>query len=161
MKKGKVLGLVAGISAGVAALLAGGFATKKVVKEIQKDLSDFTFASDDGRNVVTLSYGASNYAKGLTYVQVKAMVDNSDLNCKMVMFAIKNTEVFNGEWSDNEHFKLTIGSGKRCQCCDVDFSGDEINMFYYIDKGTEEDVIIECEVADDETIEALTEETEE
>ncbi len=155
MKKKGLIGLIAGVTAGVAAAVAGGLATAKVVKEIKNDLNDYSFASEDGKNVVTLTYGSSDFAKGLTYVQVRAFVEDSDLDCKMVVFAIKNTEIFDGEWSDSEHFTLKVGSGKRRQCCDVDFSDDEINMYYYVEKTTEDEDIIECEVADDETIEAI------
>lgn len=154
--KKNAAGLVVGIAAGVAAAVAGAFATKKVVKEIKDDLNDFSFVSPDGKNTVTLTYGSSDFAKGLTYVQVKAFVDNSDLECKMIVISIKGTEVFNGEWADNDNFKLFVGSGKRRQCCDVDFGGDEINMYYYVEKtGEGDDEIIECEVADDETIDAI------
>ena len=109
----------------------------------------------DGKNVVSLTYGSSDFAKGLTYVQVKASVEDSDLACKLTVFAIKKTEVFNGEWSDNEHFKLLVGGGKRKQCCDVDFSGDEINMYYYVEKTDDDFDVIECEVADDNEIETI------
>ena len=153
MKKKGLIGLIAGVAAGAAAAIAGGLVTAKVVKEIKSDLNDFSFVSDDGKNVVTLTYGSSDFAKGLTYVQVRAFVEESDLDCKMVVFAIKKTELFNGEWEDGEHFKLSVGSGKRRQCCEVDFSNDEINMYYYIEKTPVEDVI-ECEVADDDEIEA-------
>ena len=155
-KKSGLVGLIAGIAGGVAAAVAGGLATAKVVKEIKEDLGDYRFASEDGKNVVTLTYGSSDFAKGLTYVQVRAFVEESDLDCKMVVFAIKNTEIFNGEWEDGEHFKLSVGGGKRRQCCEVDFSNDEINMYYYIEKTPVEDVI-ECEVADDDEIEAAEE----
>lgn len=155
MNKGKVIGLIAGLTAGVAAAVAGGLATKKVVKEIKDDLNDFSFVSDDGKNVVSLTYGSSDFARGLTYVQVKASVEDSDLACKMIVFSIKKTEVFNGEWSDNEHFKLLVGGGKRKQCCDVDFSGDEINMYYYVEKADDNFDVVECEVADDDEIEAI------
>ena len=156
MKKKGLIGLIAGLAAGAAAAVAGGLATAKVVKEIKGDLADYKFASEDGTKVVTLTYGSSDFAKGLTYVQVRAFVEESDLDCKMVVFAIKNTEIFNGEWEDGEHFKLSVGSGKRRQCCEVDFSDDEINMYYYVEKAPTEDVI-ECEVADDEEIEAAEE----
>ncbi|MBR2335933.1 MAG: hypothetical protein IKA62_06915 [Clostridia bacterium] len=155
MKKKGLVGLIVGVTAGVAAAVAGGLATKKVVKEIKDDLSDYSFESEDGKNVVTLTYGSSDFAKGLTYVQVRAFVKDSDLDCKMVVFAIKNTEIFDGEWIDGEHFTLKVGSGKRKQCCDVDFSDDEINMYYYVEKTTEDEDIIECEVADDDEIEAI------
>ena len=155
MKGKSVIGIIAGVAAGVAAAVAGGLATAKVVKEIKNDLNDFCFVSDDGKNVVSLTYGSSDFAKGLTYVQVKASVEDSDLACKMTVFAIKKTEVFNGEWSDNEHFKLLVGGGKRKQCCDVDFSGDEINMYYYVEKTDDDFDVIECEVADDNEIETI------
>ena len=152
-KKSGIIGLIAGLAAGTAVAVAGGLATAKIVKEIKADLGDCRFASEDGKNVVTLTYGSSDFAKGLTYVQVRAFVEESDLDCKMIVFAIKSTEIFNGEWEDGEHFKLSVGSGKRRQCCEVDFSNDEINMYYYIEKVPVED-IIECEVADDDEIEA-------
>ena len=156
MKKKGLIGLVVGLAAGAAAAVAGGLATAKVVKEIKADLGDCRFASEDGKNVVTLTYGSSDFAKGLTYVQVRAFVEESDLDCKMVVFAIKKTDIFDGQLEDNEHFKLLVGSGKRKQCCEIDFSGDEINMYYYIEKAPVEEVI-ECEAADDEEIEAAQE----
>ena len=156
MKTKGLIGLIAGLAAGAAAAVAGGLATAKVVKEIKADLGDYRFASEDGKNVVTLTYGSSDFAKGLTYVQVRAFVEESDLDCKMVVFAIKSTEIFNGEWEDGEHFKLSVGGGKRRQCCEVDFSNEEINMYYYVEKAPTEDVI-ECEVADDAEIEAAEE----
>ena len=39
-----------------------------------------------------------------------------------------------GEWIDNNHFKLLIGNGKRKQCCDVSFDGEQINALYYLVK---------------------------
>ena len=158
MKKQGVIGLIAGIAAGAAAAVAGGLVAAKVVKEIKSDLSDFSFVSNDGKNVVTLTYGASDFAKGLTYVQVTAYVEDSDLNCKMVVFSIKKDETFCGEWTDNDNFKLLVGNGKRKQCCEVDFGGEEINMYYYIEKekaNDDADDVIECEVASDEEIEAI------
>ena len=154
MKRNNVFGIIAGIAAGAAAAIAGGIAAAKVVKEIKSDLNNFSFVSDDGKNIVTLTYGSSDFARGLTYVKVKASVEESDLNCKMIVFAIKKEEVFCGEWRDNENFKLWVGNGKRRQCCDVDFSGDEINMYYYIEKKAGEFDVIECEIASDEEIEA-------
>ena len=87
-------------------------------------------------------------------------MEDSDLDCKMIVFAIKKNEMFCGNWSDNESFTLLVGNGKRKQCCEVDFSGDEINMYYYIAKNEDENDeiefdVIECEVAGDEEIEAM------
>ena len=155
-KKSGIVGLVAGLAAGTAAAVAGGIVTAKVVKEIKDDICDCRFASEDGKNVVTMTYGSSDFAKGLTYVQVRAFVEESDLDCKMVVFAIRKNEMFEGVWEDDEHFKLFVGNGKRRQCCEVDFSDDEINMYYYVEKAPVED-IIECEIANDDEIEAVEE----
>ena len=154
MKKQGVAGLIAGIMAGAATAIVSGLVTAKVVKEIKSDLNDFSFVSNDGKNVVTLTYGSSDFARGLTYVQVRAFVEDSDLDCKMIVFAIKKDEIFCGEWSDNDTFKLRVGNGKRKQCCEADFSGDEINMYYYVEKEEDNFDVVECEVATDEEIEA-------
>lgn len=153
MKKNGVIGIIAGIAVGAAAAVAGGLAAAKVVKEIKGDINDFSFISPEGNNSVTMTYGSSDFAKGLTYAKVSASVESSDDECKLVIFTANDTEVFKGEWSDNDHFKLSVGSGKRRQCCDVDFSGEKINMYYYIEKISDD--VIECEVASDEEIEAI------
>ena len=134
MKKFFVLGLLAGVAAGAAAAIAGKILVDKIVGEIKNDLDDYTFTSPDGSNSVTLSYGSSETAKGLTFVRVKATSEVIDDDCKLIAFAGKADEMFYGEWSDNEHFKLLIGNGKCKQCCDVEFNQDAIVARYYLQK---------------------------
>ena len=131
MRKNSAFGFVAGLVAGIAATLA----TNKVVREIKGDLGDHTFTSPEGNHFVTLSYGSSKTAKGLTFIRVKATTESGEDNCKLIVFAKKKAHLFVGEWMDNDHFKLLIGRGKRKQCCDVDFSGEELTARYYLQKG--------------------------
>ena len=102
--------------------------------ESRKDDNPATFVSPDGDNTVELNFGASKTARGLTFVKVNATSENKDDCCKLIMFAKKKDELMDGEWIDNNHFKLLIGSGKRKQCCDVSFDGEQINALYYLVK---------------------------
>lgn len=130
MKGSTIFGLVAGLAAGIAATVA----VNKVVTEIKSDIGEHVFTSPEGNNFVTLSFGSSNTARGLTYIRVTASKEGSDDNCKLMIFAKKNEELFTGEWADNDRFILTVGNGKRKQCCDVDFSENEISAVYYLEK---------------------------
>ncbi len=135
MKKNGVFEFVAGVAVGVATTVAGAIAINKVAKEIKGDLCEHSFTSPDGDHFVTLSYGSSKTAKGLTFIRIKAMTEDSEDNCKLVVFTKKSARLF-GEWIDNDHFKLLIGNGKRKQCCDVDFEGEEIVARYYLQKNS-------------------------
>ena len=134
MKNKTIFGIIAGVTASVMAGTAVALTTKKIVREIKRDMCDATFVSPDGDNTVELNFGASKTARGLTFVKVNATSENKDDCCKLIMFAKKKDELMDGEWIDNNHFKLLIGSGKRKQCCDVSFDGEQINALYYLVK---------------------------
>lgn len=160
MKGSTILGLVAGLAAGIAATVA----VNKVVTEIKSDAVEHRFTSPDGNNFVTLSYGSSDTAKGLTCIKVTASKEGSDDNCKLMIFAKKNEELFTGEWIDNDHFILSVGKGKRKQCCDVDFTEDEISAVYYLEKAEKEAeavIEVEDEAEAEAEVEVEAEETEE
>ena len=130
MKGSTIFGLVAGLAAGIAATVA----VNKVVTEIKSDMGEHRFTSPDGNNFVTLSYGSSNTAKGLTCIKVNASKEGSDDNCKLMIFAKKNEELFTGEWTDNDNFTLWVGKGKRKWRCEVNFEGEGVSAELYLDK---------------------------
>ena len=130
MKGSTIFGLVAGLAAGIAATVA----VNKVVTEIKSDMGEHRFTSPDGNNFVTLSYGSSNTAKGLTCIKVNASKEGSDDNCKLMIFAKKNEELFTGEWTDNDNFTLWVGKGKRKWRCEVNFEGEGVSAEIYLDK---------------------------
>lgn len=130
MKKSTVIGLVAGLAAGAATTAIVG----QIAKEIKNDMRDQVFVSPNGDNRVTLSYGTSKFARGLTYIKVISTSELKDDPCKMVMLAKKGERFLSGQWVSNEHFELLIGNGKRKQCCDVTFSEEEISAHYYVMK---------------------------
>lgn len=134
MKKSTVFGVCAGFALGAAAAIAGAITFDKIAKEIKGDTDELTFASPEGDNAVTLTFGASQTAKGLTMFKITAVSESKTDTCRLIVFAKKKEEFLQGEWLDNEHFKLRIGSGKRKQCCDVSFEGEEINARYYLMK---------------------------
>ena len=139
MKKQTVVEIIIGAAVGTAAAVAGAIVVSKIVKEIKEDLNDCTFTSPDGENAVTLTYGSSKFAKGLTFVRVKAHTYQSDEACKLVLFTKNNSESFGGEWTDSEHFRLLVGNGKIKQCCDVSFEDKKINANYCLRKAELED----------------------
>ena len=148
MKGNTILGLVAGLAAGIAATVA----VNKVVTEIKSDMGEHRFTSPDGNNFVTLSYGSSNTAKGLTCIKVNASKEGSDDNCKLMIFAKKNEELFTGEWTDNDNFTLWVGKGKRKWRCEVDFEGEGVSAELYLDKEEKvADSVVEA-AADVETV---------
>ena len=134
MKKSSIIGLIGGAVAASAAAVAGVFAVKKVSSEIKESTSEQVFTSPEGNNTVTLSYGFSDTAKGLTCIRVKADVEDGVDSCKMLILAKKSEELLSAEWIDNDNFKLLIGQGKRKQCCDVEFEEERIVASYYIAK---------------------------
>jgi hypothetical protein len=136
MKKSVIIGSLAGFAVGAVAAVAGKIAVDKVVGEIKQDLGDNVFTSPEGNNTVTLSYGSSDTAKGLTYVKVRATAEGKEDDCKLVIFTKKKNDgiCISGEWVDNGQFKLLIGSGKRKQCCDVTFGEEQISAVYYLQK---------------------------
>ena len=160
MKGSTIHGLVAGLAAGIAATVA----VNKVVTEIKNNIGEHRFTSPDGNNFVTLSFGSSDTAKGLTYIRVTATTEGSEDRCKLVIFTKRNDEMFEGEWTDNDHFNLSVGKGKRKQCCDVDFSEDEISAVYYLEKAEKEAeavVEVDAEAEAEAEVEVEAEENEE
>jgi hypothetical protein len=132
MKMRTKFAMAVGFVAGAAAGAVGAMAYDKIAAEIKSDMSEQTFTSPEGNNVVTVSYGSSATAKGLTYVRVKAL--NSEDGCKLVAFAKKSPDMLNAEWLDNNSFKLLIGNGKHKQCCDVKFDEANVTANYYLVK---------------------------
>ena len=124
MKKQTVIGIVIGAVVGTAAAVGTALVVRKIVKEIKSDLNLCTFTSPNGDNEVTLSYGSSKFAKGLTFIRVKAN------DCKMVLFACNAAEPFDGEWDENGHFTLLVGNGNYKQCCEVSFEDEKTKANY-------------------------------
>ena len=131
MKKKTVIGICVGAAIGTAAAVAAAIAVNKIVKEIKADLNECSLTSPDGNNMVTLTYGSSKFAKGLTFIKVRASVESGNDDCKLVLFAKDSPELFSGEWNDNNNFRLLVGGGKRKQCCDVKFEDGKIMANYY------------------------------
>lgn len=136
MNKNTVLGAIAGFAVGATAAIMGKITVDKVVKEIKSEMSEQRFTSPEGDNFVTVSYGSSNTANGLTFIRIKAAFepDNDDEACKLVMFTKKMPVTLEAQWTDNDNFKLLVGSGKRKQCCDISFEEDGISASYYLTK---------------------------
>ena len=132
MKNKTIFGIIAGVAAGTAVALA----TRRIVTEIKSDLCDATFVSPEGDKTVTLTLGASKTARGLTFIKVNATSTAKDDCCKLIAFSGKNA-LIDGNWTDNDHFKLLIGNGKRKQCCDVSFDGEQITALYYLVKNAQ------------------------
>ena len=65
---------------------------------------------------------------------VLATAEGSEDTCKLVAFARKSPTMFDGEWIDNDHFKLLIGCCNRKQCCDVSFTDGKITAVYSLCK---------------------------
>ena len=143
MKKQTIIGICVGAAIGTAATVAGVLAVRKIIKEIKADLSECSFTSPDGNNVVTLTCGTSKFARGLTFIKVEGSVESGNDNCKLVLFAKDSFELFSGEWLDNDHFRLLVGGGKRKQCCDVRFDDQKIMANYYLRKADKK-----CELTD-------------
>ena len=168
MKKNGVFGLIAGITAGVAAAVAGSFATVKIVKEIKSDLNESCFVSPDGDNFVTLKCGASNFAKGLAYIKVRAYSESEVVNdeCTFSFLAGKNANGITFEWKDNNHFELSVGEGKLKQCCDISFNEGNITIMYFLQKDEEKvpaetiEVVSETEADVEATAEKVEDNTE-
>lgn len=145
MKKQSIIDLCVGITVGAAAAVGGAFALRKVVGEIKTDLNKCSFISPNGQNIVTLTYGTSKFALGLTYIKVQASVESGDDDCKLVLFAQDGSKLISGEWQDENNFKLLVGKGKCKQCCDVNFEGEEIIAKYYLCKEETETELVETE----------------
>ena len=131
MKNKLLFGAIVGLAVGSA--VAGAFAVKKVAKEMKSETEEYSFESPSKDRLVTLSCGTSQTAKGLTRIQITASVASREDACKLLAFAKKSDGMVEGEWIDNDHFKLWIGAKKR-QCCDVSFVDDHIAAHYYLSK---------------------------
>lgn len=129
MKKSFVFGMAAGIAAMTAAAVAAG----KISKEMKSSLVEKEFDSPFGDNWIKIYSGHSQSAKGLAYIKVVAETDSNEDSCKIVFLTRKDAEV-TGQWTDNEHFTLTAGSGKIKQFCDVTFETKTIKAVYYLKK---------------------------
>ena len=124
-QKNGLFGLIVGITAGVAAATAGSLAAIKVVNEIKSDSHETTMVSPNEKNYVTVTYGSSDFAKGLTLVKVKAESEGN--NCDVSFLASKNAKMsFN--WRNDENFELGITDVKHEKICIVSFENNEINM---------------------------------
>ena len=134
MKKKFILGTIAGIAVGTAAGIAGKLVTKKVIGQIKDSMSEQSFVSPEESHTVKISYGSSKAARELTYIRVEAASETVDDTCKLILFTRKLPEVLDTRWEDADHFKLLVGNGKRKQCCDISFDGNNINATYYLTK---------------------------
>ena len=134
MKKKFILGTIAGIAVGTAAGIAGKLVTKKVIGQIKDSMSEQSFVSPEESHTVKISYGSSKAARELTYIRVEAASETVDDTCKLILFTRKLPETFDTQWTDPDHFKLLVGNGKRKQCCDISFDGNNINATYYLTK---------------------------
>jgi len=132
MKNKKLIGLTAGMAAGAVAAVTGKVIADKIAREIREDVNTQCFRSPCGDYLVTVTYGTSKTAGGLTHIKVKASEELKGEMCELVAFAKRGTEFLTGEWADNRRFKLLIGKGRRKQCCDVDFGESGITVRYYL-----------------------------
>lgn len=122
------IGLIAGVVAGAVASVAGCLVTVKVVKEIKNDLQEVTLVSPNGKNIVTVNRGSSNFAIGLTYIKLKAENEEGK-TCEMSFLAGNNSNKIIFDWKDDDHLYFQLGDAKHKQYCDVTF-GEEIKMVY-------------------------------
>ncbi len=127
-----IAGLIIGITAGALATAAGCYAAIKVVNEIKNDSQETTMVSPNEKNLVTVKCGSSNFAKGLTLIKVKA--ENEKDHCEISFLAGKSAENISFCWMDDDHFEFYLGEGKKKKCCDISFSGEEIEMKYSMKK---------------------------
>ena len=132
--------VVIGIAAGVAGLATGAAITlaikrnfDKLFGEMQDDVNEQIFASPDGNNSVKVLYGSSKTAKGMALISVAAKSEKDD--CILLALARKGENLLAGEWSDNDHFQLLIGSCTSKQRCDVSFD-EKITINYYLNRAT-------------------------
>ena len=129
-----------GIAAGVAGLATGAAITlaikrnfDKLFGEMQDDVSEEIFTSPDGNNSVRVLFGASKTAKKMALVSITAK--NEEKDCVMLALARRGDNLLSGEWIDNDHFELLLGSSSKKQCCEVTFDND-ITMNYYLKRIT-------------------------
>ena len=129
--------LIIGVAAGTLAAAAASYVTAKVVKEIKSDLKEVYFVSADGENIVSVTSGSSDFARGLTFIKVKAYKKSGGDECKFAFLSL--TGGISCEWKDNENVEFFIGRGKNRPCCEIAFGGDDISLMYYLKKITIED----------------------
>ena len=132
--------VVIGIAAGVAGLATGAAITlaikrnfDKLFGEMQDDVSEEIFTSPDGNNSIRVLFGASKTAKKMALVSITAK--NEEKDCVMLALARRGDNLLSGEWIDNDHFELLLGSSSKKQCCEVTFDND-ITMNYYLTRIT-------------------------
>ncbi len=124
---------VAGFATGAAITLAIKKKFDKIFGEMQDDVSEEIFTSPDGNNSVRVLFGASKTAKKMALVSITAK--NEEEDCTMLALARRGDNLLLGEWIDNDHFELLLGSCSNKQCCDVVFD-DTITMNYYLKRIT-------------------------
>jgi hypothetical protein len=101
---------------------------------MKENVEEQSFPSPEGDHTVTLTCGTSATVGGLTRIQIEASADSNEDTCKLLAFAKKRDGMLEGEWTDNDHFKLMIGCGKRRQSCEITFVEGHIAIRYYINK---------------------------
>ena len=121
---------VAGFATGAAITLAIKKKFDKIFGEMQNDVSEEIFTSPDGNNSVRVLFGASKTAKKMALVSITAKNEKED--CTMLALARRGDNLLSGEWIDNDHFELLLGSCSNKQCCDVKFGGEKIQTNYYL-----------------------------
>ena len=125
---------IAGIAAGAAVTIAMKKKFSKIFGEMQDDVSEQIFTSPDGNNTAKVLYGASSTAMGMALVSVTATSQND--TCTLLDLARKSDNLLVGQWIDNDHFQLLIGSSSKKQSYDISFDGDKIVANYSLRKIT-------------------------
>ena len=121
---------LAGIAIGATVALTVKKNFDKIFGEMQDDVSEQVFTSPDGNNTVKVLFGASQTAKKMALVSVTAKSEKD--TCTLLALARKGDNLLSGEWVDNDHLELLIGSCSKKQCCDVDFTGEKLTINYYL-----------------------------
>lgn len=138
MDKKVIIGIaaagVAGIAAGAAVTIAIKKNFGKIFSEMQDDVSEQIFTSPDGNNTAKVLYGASSTAMGMALISVTATSQND--TCTLLDLARKSNNLLVGQWIDNDHFQLLIGSGRKKQVYDICFEGDKIVANYSLRNST-------------------------
>ena len=119
----------AGIATGAAIALAVKKNFGKLFGEMQDDATEQIFTSPDGKNSVRVLFGASKTAKKMALVSITAKSETDD--CILLSLARRGDNLLEGEWIDDNHFQLLIGSCSKKQICDVVF-GEKITINYYL-----------------------------
>ena len=138
MDKKVIIGITAAsiavVATGAAAVLAIKKRFDKVFGEMQDDVDEQIFTSPNGENTVKVLYGASNTAKGMALISITA-TSKKDSHI-LLELARKGENLLTGEWVDDDHFKLLIGSCNSKQCYDISFDGEKIATNYSLCKVT-------------------------